>query len=185
MIQTAADYFAALCGTLARIDGGAVERLAGAVRRTRDAGGMIYTLGNGGSASTASHLALDLAKNVRRPDRPNLRVFALTDNAGLLTAWANDQRYEDVFAAQLEAVVRPEDLVIAVSGSGNSPNVLNAVRVAKEHGATTFGITGFAGGKLLGAADDCVIVPSDNMQLVEDGHLAITHALVVLLRDLG
>ena len=176
-------YFASLAETVRGIDGAAVERLVQAIRRVRDAGGMIYTLGNGGSAATASHLALDLAKNTRRPDRPNLRVFALTDNVGLLTAWANDANYEEVFAAQLDAVARPGDLVIAVSGSGNSQNVLRAIEVANAHGAGTFGVAGFAGGRLARLAQDCVVVRSDNMQLVEDGHMAIVHAVMCALRD--
>jgi D-sedoheptulose 7-phosphate isomerase len=172
-----------LATVLTRIDAGAVERLVAQIRRTGKIGGTIYTLGNGGSASTASHLAVDLAKNVRRPDRRNLKVLALTDNVGLITAWANDTRYDEVFAAQLDAVVQSDDLVIAISASGNSPNVLAAVRVASHAGATTFGVTGYAGGLLAREADDSVIVPSDNMQMIEDGHLAITHAVMCALRD--
>ena len=176
-------YFAEVARTLGRIDAESVERLVAAIRRTGDAGGTIYTLGNGGSAATASHLALDLAKNVRRPGRPNLHLVALTDNVGLLTAWANDGHYHDVFAAQLEGVIRPIDLVVAISASGNSPNVLRAVRLAREAGATTFGVTGHAGGELKDAASDCVIVPSDSVQVIEDAHLAVVHALVCALRD--
>jgi D-sedoheptulose 7-phosphate isomerase len=178
-------YFAELAGVLGKVDARAVERLIDEIRRARDGAGMIYTLGNGGSAATASHLALDLAKNTRRADRPNLRVFALTDNAGLLTAWANDAHYEEVFAAQLDAVVRSNDLVIAISASGNSRNVLAAVAVARAAGAETFGVTGYVGGQLRGAADDCVIVPSHNMQAVEDAHLAIVHGVMGALRDEG
>ena len=178
-------YFAELAETLERIDGRAVERLVERIRETRDRGGTIYTLGNGGSAATASHLALDLAKNTRRPDRRNIKVFALTDNAGLLTAWANDAHYEEVFAAQLDAVVRADDLVVAISASGNSRNVLAAVKVARTIGAYSFGVTGYEGGALVREADDCAIVPSDNMQLIEDGHMAIVHAVMVALRDEG
>ena len=178
-------YFAEVAGVLGRVDAAAVERLIDDIRRARDAGGMIYTLGNGGSAATASHLALDLAKNTRRPDRANLRVFALTDNAGLLTAWANDAHYEEVFSAQLDAVVRPDDLVVAISASGNSGNVLAAVRVARAAGARTFGVTGYEGGRLVREADDCVVVPSENMQAIEDAHMAIVHAVMCALRDVG
>jgi D-sedoheptulose 7-phosphate isomerase len=178
-------YLAELAGVLARLDGAAVERLVDAIRRARDAGATIYTLGNGGSATTASHLALDLAKNTRRPDRPNLRVFALTDNVGLLTAWANDQRFEEVFAAQLDGVVRPGDLVVAISASGTSRNVLAAVATARAAGAGTFGVTGYDGGQLKEAADDCIVVPSRNMQAIEDAHLAVVHGVMCTLRDLG
>jgi D-sedoheptulose 7-phosphate isomerase len=176
-------YFGQLARVLEEIDPRAVDRLVDSICRARDAGGTIYTLGNGGSASTASHLAVDLAKNVRRPDRPNVRIFALTDNVGLLTAWANDTIYEQVFAAQIDGVIRPEDLLIAVSGSGNSRNVLAAVKVAHAAGARTFGITGFAGGRLAFEADDVIVVPSNNMQFIEDAHLAIVHAVMCALRD--
>ena len=114
-----------------------------------------------------------------------MRVFSLVDNAGLLTAWANDADYEQVFSAQLDALVGAQDLVVAVSGSGNSANVLSAVRTANAHGAHTFGVTGFAGGQLAALAKDCVVVHSDNMQLVEDAHLAIAHAVMCGLRDDG
>jgi D-glycero-D-manno-heptose 1,7-bisphosphate phosphatase len=179
----AVDYFNLLAECVRGIDRAAVARLVDAVRRARDGGGMVYTLGNGGSAATASHLALDLAKNTRRPDRSHVRALCLADNAGLLTAWANDSHYEEVFAAQLDAVARPGDLVVAVSGSGNSKNVLRAIEVARAHGAATFGIAGFDGGKLAAAAEECVVVRSDNMQLVEDAHMAIVHAVMVALRD--
>jgi len=180
-----AAYFAELGGVLGCVAAPGVERLVDQIRRARDAGGMIYTLGNGGSAATASHLALDLAKNTRRPDRPNLRVFALTDNVGLLTAWANDAHFEEVFAAQLDAVVRADDLVVAISASGNSKNVLAGVRIARTAGARTFGVTGYDGGRLAREADDCVIVPSQNMQAIEDAHLAIVHGVMCALRDVG
>jgi histidinol-phosphate phosphatase family protein len=179
----AVDYFEQLAECVRGIDRAAVGRLVEAVRRARDDGGMIYTLGNGGSAATASHLALDLAKNTRRADRAHLRCVCLADNAGLLTAWANDSAYEEVFAAQLDAVARPGDLVVAVSGSGNSRNVLRAIEVARTHGAATFGIAGFDGGRLAAAAEECVVVRSTNMQLVEDAHMAIVHAVMVALRD--
>jgi D-sedoheptulose 7-phosphate isomerase len=177
------DHFDALASCLREIDRAAVGRLVAAVRQARDGGGVLYTLGNGGSAATASHLALDLAKNTRRPDRPRVRALCLADNVGLLTAWANDSAYEEVFAAQLDAVARPGDLVVAVSGSGNSANVLRAVEVARAHGAATFGVAGFDGGQLAAAAGDCVVVRSTNMQLVEDAHMAIMHAVMVALRD--
>ena len=144
MLVATRTYFAGLADVLNQIDTGAVDRLVAWIQRTRRSGGTVYMLGNGGSASTASHLAVDLAKNTRRPDRPNLRTVSLTENPAVLTAWANDTYYEEVFAAQLDGVVRPGDLVVAISASGNSPNVLAAVRVAEAAGAVTFALTGFA-----------------------------------------
>jgi D-sedoheptulose 7-phosphate isomerase len=104
-------------------------------------------------------------------------VVALTDNVATLTAWANDAGYEDVFAEQLRNLVEPEDIALAVSGSGNSRNVLNALQVAREAGATTVGVSGFQGGEMKAQCDICVVVPSDNMQIIEDLHLAVAHAL--------
>jgi D-sedoheptulose 7-phosphate isomerase len=183
MLVATRTYFTGLADVLNQIDTGAVDRLIAWIQRTRRSGGTVYVLGNGGSASTASHMAVDLAKNTRRPDRPNLRAVSLSDNTAVLTAWANDTRYEEIFAAQLEGIVGPGDLVVAISASGNSPNVLAAVRVAEAAGAVTFALTGFAGGKVSHLASDCVVVPSQSMQVIEDVHLAIVHAVVVALCD--
>jgi D-sedoheptulose 7-phosphate isomerase len=94
-----------------------------------------------------------------------------------MTAWANDSSYEDVFAEQLRNFVQPRDVALAVSGSGNSKNVLNALQVAREARATTIGVTGFAGGKMKSLCDICVVVPSDNMQIIEDLHLSMAHSI--------
>ena len=96
------------------------------------AGSTVFTLGNGGSAATASHFACDLAKGTITPNRPRFRVVALTDNVPLMTAWGNDVAYDDVFAEQLSGLIRPADVVVAISGSGNSPNVLRAVELARR-----------------------------------------------------
>lgn len=112
-----------------------------------------------------------------------MKVIALTDNVPLLTAYGNDVSYDRVFAEQLANFVQAGDVVLAISGSGNSPNVLAAVSLARERGAVTIGVTGFQGGKLKGLVDQAVVVPSDNMQLIEDAHMVIAHALFVALRD--
>lgn len=104
-------------------------------------------------------------------------MFALTDNLATLTAWANDSSYEDVFAEQLRNVVEPQDVAFAISGSGNSKNVLRALHVARAAGATTVGISGCQGGAMKSQCDLCVVVPSDNMQIIEDLHLATAHAI--------
>jgi D-sedoheptulose 7-phosphate isomerase len=146
-------------------------------------GGTIFVLGNGGSAATASHLACDLAKNIRVEGFAPFRAVALTDNAPMLTAWANDNGYETVFAEQLAALVRPGDVVVSVSASGNSPNVLAAVERAREAGAITLALSGRSGGRLRALCDVAVLVPSDSIELVEDAHLAIAHSLIVALRE--
>jgi D-sedoheptulose 7-phosphate isomerase len=143
-----------------------------------ESGRMVYLFGNGGSASLASHLACDLGKGTAYCNGgKRFRVLALTDNLPTLTAWANDSSYEEVFSEQLRNVVEPRDVAFAISGSGNSQNVLNALHVARAAGATTVGITGFQGGKMKSQCDICAVVPSDDMQIIEDLHLAMAHAI--------
>lgn len=146
-------------------------------------GGTIFVLGNGGSAATASHVACDLVKGTRIGGAPTFRVVALNDNVPLLTAWANDTSYARVFAEQLVALVRPGDVVLAISASGNSPNVLAAAEVARAAGATTVALTGQTGGKLWHLADLTVRVPLASIEQVEDAHLVIGHSLCVALRE--
>jgi len=110
------------------------------------------------------------------------QALALTDNVPLMTAWANDANYEDIFAEQLTGFVRPDDIVFAISCSGKSPNVLKALKVAREADALTIGLTGFDGGHMKDLCDVCLIVPSDNMQIIEDLHLSVTHAVFTALR---
>ena len=108
--------------------------------------------------------------------------MALTDNVPLMTAWANDSDYMDVFAEQLANFAGPGDVAFAISASGNSPNVLKALRVAKQAGSITAGITGFSGGRMLALCDACVVVPTDNMQIIEDVHVSVAHAIFTCIR---
>ncbi|MBN1424934.1 HAD-IIIA family hydrolase [Candidatus Fermentibacteria bacterium] len=156
-----------------------VEELEKAWRRDAT----VFLLGNGGSAAAAAHLACDLGKGTASPGHRRLRVISLVDNVPLISAWANDTSYERVFVEQLAGLVRPGDLVIAISGSGNSPNVLRAVEHAAAMGAVTAGLTGFQGGRLAGMVDLAVIVPDDCMERIEDAHLVIGHAAAVALRE--
>ncbi len=142
----------------------------------------VFILGNGGSASTASHFTCDLSKGTIMPDRPRFRVIALTDNLFLLSSYGNDLGYEHVFAEQLTNLVNPGDVVIAISGSGNSANVLMAVERAREKHATTVGFTGFDGGKLKDMVDIPLVVPNDCMEQVEDLHQMLAHLLCWCLR---
>jgi len=143
----------------------------------------IFLLGNGGSAATASHLACDLGKGTVASGQKRMKVMSLTDNTPLITAWANDTDYEHIFSEQLAHFVSPGDLVIGLSGSGKSKNVLNALKLARKSKALTVGITGFDGGEMKDIVDHCLIVPSNNMQQIEDCHLIITHLIFSLLRD--
>ena len=145
-------------------------------------GGIVFALGNGGSAATASHFVCDLAKGTRTEGLPAFRVVALNDNVPLLTAWANDTSYERVFAEQLDALIRPRDVVVLISASGNSPNVLAAVEAARCAGATTIALTGKTGGRLARRADLSIRVPAHSIEQVEDAHLIVAHSLCVALR---
>jgi D-sedoheptulose 7-phosphate isomerase len=137
----------------------------------------VYLFGNGGSAALASHAACDLGKGTSRAGKRPFRVVSLTDNIPLMTAWANDTSYENIFAAQLQSLIQPGDVAFAISGSGNSPNVLNGLCAARDAGASTIGLTGFRGGKMKPLCDVCITVPSENMQHIEDSHLCIMHAV--------
>jgi len=147
------------------------------------AGSTVFIMGNGGSAATASHFACDLAKGTITPGRPRFRVVALTDNVPLMTAWSNDVSYDNVFADQLSGLMRRADVVVAFSGSGNSPNVLQAVEVARCMGGVTIGFSGFAGGRLSTLVDLPVVVPCDCMEQIEDVHVVLCHLVCTVLRE--
>jgi D-sedoheptulose 7-phosphate isomerase len=145
----------------------------------------VFILGNGGSASTATHFVADLSKNTRQHGWPHYRVIGLTDNIASLTAYANDEGYENVFVQQLASFVRPHDIVIAISASGNSKNVLRAVELANQVGATTIGFTGFDGGILGTMVNVHLHVPSKIIEQVEDVHLMLEHMIVKTLREMA
>src|SRR6202451_3749767 len=138
----------------------------------------VFILGNGGSSSTASHMAADLAKNTIAPNMKRFRIFSLNDNAAIMTALANDLGYDNVFLEQLTNLVQAGDVVIAVSASGNSANVLKAMRYARSRSAEVVGLLGFDGGAAAALSDIPVIVPSDHYGVVEDAHLILNHILV-------
>jgi D-sedoheptulose 7-phosphate isomerase len=140
-------------------------------------GKQVFILGNGGSAATASHVAEDLQKGIKECTGKRFKVISLTDCTPLICAWANDSGYDCIFAEQLDSFLDPGDVVIAISGSGNSPNVIKAVEKANKMGAITYGWTGFSGGKLAQIAQKSIIVNSDNMQRIEDIHLIIGHMI--------
>lgn len=140
--------------------------------------GTIYIFGNGGSASTASHLANDFNKGISEYVEKKFRVICLNDNVATLMSISNDISYEECFRFQLRNKLKKEDLVVGISGSGNSANVLNAVAYAKEQGVETVAFCGFSGGKLKDLADISFHVKLNNMQIVEDVHLILNHLLM-------
>jgi D-sedoheptulose 7-phosphate isomerase len=143
----------------------------------------VFILGNGGSASTASHFACDLAKNTRQDGLPHFRVIGLTDNMAMFSALANDEGYENVFSEQLASLVRPADIVIGISASGNSENAIRAAKMAHRHNATVIGFTGFDGGRLGQLADIHIHVNSNVIEHVEDIHLMLEHLIVKSIKD--
>jgi D-sedoheptulose 7-phosphate isomerase len=169
---------------LSRIDPAEVRALADAVHDCYERGRFVFIVGNGGSGSNASHLCEDLGKGtLTRADFDNdrkkrLRVLSLTDNSPYILAWGNDEGFERVFVEQLKNLASPGDLLIAISGSGNSPNVLRAVDWANRNGLKTFGCTGFSGGKLRTLAQQGLHVPLDDMGIVESIHLTAFHWVV-------
>lgn len=146
-------------------------------------GRQIFIMGNGGSASTATHFVCDLAKNTRKSGLPHFKVIGLTDNMALFSAYANDEGYENVFSQQLANLVLPGDIVIGISASGNSKNVLNAIELAKIRSATTIGFTGFDGGQLAKMVALNVHVNSNIIEHVEDIHLMLEHMIVKAIKD--
>jgi D-sedoheptulose 7-phosphate isomerase len=169
---------------LRRIDPGQVKALADAVYDCYQNGRFIFLIGNGGSGSNASHFCADVGKNsLRREDHDNdkkkrVRILSLTDNTPYILAWGNDEGFERVFVEQLKNLAGAGDLLIAISGSGNSPNILRAVEWANAHGVKTFGCTGFGGGKLRTLARQNLHVPLDDMGIVESIHLTAFHWVV-------
>lgn len=165
------------------LDLAAVERLAVEVARCEKTRRTIWVMGNGGSAATASHLATDLSKTAHVKGRPRIKCVSLNDNTAYMTAIGNDIGFDEVYSIQLEALVEPRDLVIFVTGSGNSRNILEAARVAKKAGAVTAGLLGFDGGALKSLVDFHVLVASDQYGVLEDVHMSIGHIVTFWLKQ--
>ena len=185
VVQNARDYFGMHHHIVAGLPYDVIDLAVHELMRSYENRNNVFIFGNGGSASLASHFACDLGKGtvLNGNGQKRFRVMALTDNIPLMTAWANDSCYEQIFAEQLRNFVASGDVAFAISGSGNSPNVLRGLEVARSHGARTIGLTGFEGGKMRDLCDVCVVLPSDNMQVIEDFHLSVTHAIFSVIRQ--
>ena len=183
LVDPVDDYFQRLAAAIEAISREsirqAVEILLEASRKRR----RVYLIGNGGSAATASHMACDLNKTASVDGKPLFRAVALTDNVPLLTAWGNDSEYEEIFAQQLVNHVEPGDVVVGISTSGQSENVLRALALARQVGALTIGFTGDTGGELPAMVDCCIRVPSSHIGCQEDVHMALDHAITFAIRD--
>jgi D-sedoheptulose 7-phosphate isomerase len=176
------EYLLQLQSVIDRLDTNVVDRLVEAIWSGYLHSRTVFLFGNGGSAALASHLACDLGKGTINGLRKRLRAVCLSDNVPMMTAWANDLNYQEVYAEQLRNLIEPGDVAVAISGSGNSMNVVRGLEVAREAGATTMVLTGYDGGRVKSIADICLIVPSDNMQHIEDAHLCVAHAIFTSVR---
>jgi D-sedoheptulose 7-phosphate isomerase len=186
--QIANDYLQTFESLLHRVDVDAVERIVRHLQDARDSRATIYIAGNGGSAATASHWVNDLGKATKCSGEAPLRVMSLSDNISWLTALANDEGYKRVFAGQLENFAQPGDVLIVISASGNSPNLMEAVELAQRRGVVTIGLLGFDGGVLKNKVDECLWLPTEKgaYGLVESGHSLLCHIVTdCLAKDLA
>ena len=176
------DYIAKEIETLNKLDTEEIEKAIHALLKVREEGGTVYTCGNGGSAATASHFVCDFGKGVtmKLGGKP-FHFNCLSDNTPIITALGNDICYEDIFVFQIRDIIKPGDVMIAISGSGNSENVVRAVKYAKEQGAVIIGLTGFSGGKLMEMSDIRLHVPIDDMQIAEDIHMIFDHLIMKVI----
>jgi|GEM_PF-56479 len=178
-------YVRCVSGTLAALPWADIARAMEALHDARLRRASVFLCGNGGSAATASHFVNDLNKGANAAGLPRFRAIGLTDNVPLLTAWSNDTEYANAFVEPLRNLARPGDVWIGISGSGNSPNVVNAARFARQMGLTTIGLVGGQGGQLAGLVDVPVVVGNACMEQIEDVHMVLEHAIVSGLRDRG
>src|SRR5687768_12964815 len=176
------DYISTLQLTMDQLPRQLIADVIDLLQEAGTKGRQVFILGNGGSAATASHFACDLAKNTRQEGLPHFRVIGLTDNMAMFSALANDEGYENVFSEQLTSLVRPGDIVIAISASGNSRNVIKAAEAAHRYEATVIGFTGFDGGRLGQLANINIHVNSDIIEHVEDIHLILEHLIVKMIK---
>ena len=184
------DYVFGIREVFGKVPVNTIKEIIKALLKAYEEGKKVITMGNGGHASTASHLINDLAKHTIVSDKKDevivkgkrFKTLCLDDNVATLTSWANDVGYEDCFSEQLTNWVEEGDVVIGITGSGNSQNILNAFQVAKRHRAITIALTGYQGGKIKDVADISFIVPSNNISFIEDVHFSLTHLWCGIIR---
>jgi D-sedoheptulose 7-phosphate isomerase len=183
-LESIINYFAELEQMMRAISLPDLKKVLGILEEGYHNGHRIFVMGNGGSAATASHFALDLSKNTIMPGAPRVKAISLTDHVPLITAWSNDTHYEHIFAEQLANMIEPGDVVIGISASGNSANVINAVKLARQNRAATIGLLGARGGKLKDLVDACVLAPGQNIEQEEDAHMILTHVITRHMREI-
>ncbi len=160
-----------------------IQMLADQLERAWREDKHVILMGNGGSAGTASHIVNDIQKCLQLECGKPIKALCLSDNTPLVLAWANDTEFANIYQPQIECWVQPGDLVIAISGSGNSPNILRAADAAKKRGAFVFGMAGYHGGKLPAFSTECLVALTNNMQQIEDVHMIVLHLAFSIVRD--
>jgi D-sedoheptulose 7-phosphate isomerase len=171
------DYMKELNSAVSSLPIAELQKIAAILVKARDSGKMIYIFGNGDSATNALHLVMDLNKGTKVEGKKLFKAMTLNENVPLMTAWTNDTSYEMVFKGQLENFLQAGDVAIGISGSGNSPNVIKAIEFARSKGAVTVGFTAMGGGKLKSAAEHCIVVNTNSMEIAEDIHFIIGHMI--------
>lgn len=175
-------YAADAAARLMRTDFAKLAEVGSLLLKAKAEGRSVFLIGNGGSAATASHVTNDLVKGCRCGDAPGFRAFCLSDSNALVTCLANDFSYEEIYSILLRTYAKAGDLVLAFSGSGNSPNIVHALKTAREMGLATVGFGGRDGGKMKALCDLILIAPTDSMEMLEDMHLVYFHDLVCAMR---
>lgn len=175
--QFVSNYIAELKKAMDLIPLDKLEKTIETLIKAYETGHSVFLMGNGGSGATASHFVSDLNKGVHRGQNKRMHCICLNDNMPSILAYANDLSFDDIFVAQLENFLEKEDIVIALSASGNSPNVLKAIQYANQKSAHTIAFTGFKGGKAASIAKISLVIPSSDVQKIEDIHLIITHMI--------
>ena len=177
------EYLESLKKCLEELSVADIEEVSGIVFEAYKKGNRTFIMGNGGSATTAMHMARDLQIGTVIPGKPRLRATSLADNVAFITAIANDVDYNSIFTEQLIGQMKEGDVVIGISASGNSPNVLKAIEYANDNGAVTIGIIGFGGGKLKGLAQKSIVLSKNNYQQVEDVHMTLAHIIPCWIKE--
>ena len=175
-------YASDTAAKLMRTDFGKLAEIGELLLKVKAEGRTVFLIGNGGSAATASHVTNDLVKGCRVGDTPGFRAFCLSDSNALVTCLANDFSYEEIYTILLRTYAKRGDVVLAFSGSGNSPNIVHALKTARETGLTTVGFGGRDGGRMKALCDLILIAPTDSMEMLEDLHLIYFHDLVCAMR---
>jgi D-sedoheptulose 7-phosphate isomerase len=179
-------YSKALCAAIDAVPDEAFVAVTECLEKAFLDGRKVFVAGNGGSAATASHMACDFAKTTlgkaHETTKKRIRAIALSDNMPLITAWGNDVSYDEVFAQQLRNLADPGDVLVVITASGNSPNIVKALEAAKELGVETVGLLGFQGGKSKALVDHALVVESTDYGVIEDGHSVVMHMVTAHLR---